>query len=115
MRFSINGDGPSDKSVYVNDSSTRLKELEGVAVLSGGGMSVLGAESYTVLSSSGTTVVKGSGADNKPSSNNGVFVIEGKGSGHNLGMSQRGARAMAEAGYTYEDILKFYYTDITIE
>ena len=114
MRFTINGDGPSDMSVYVNDSSTRLKELDGVTVLSGSGVSVLSGESYTVLSSSGTTTVKGSGTS-KPSSNNGVFVIEGKGSGHNLGMSQRGARAMAEAGYTYEEILKFYYTDITIE
>ena len=45
----------------------------------------------------------------------GVFVIEGVGSGHNLGMSQYGARAMAELGYSYQEILQFYYTDITIE
>jgi stage II sporulation protein D len=114
MRFSINGNGPEDKSVYVNDASTRLKELNGVTVLTASGISVLDSESYTVLSSTGTTTVAGSGSD-KPSSNKGVFVIEGKGSGHNLGMSQRGARAMAEAGYTYEEILKFYYTGITIE
>ena len=29
-------------------------------------------------------------------------------------MSQYGAKAMAEAGYDYEEILEFYYTDITI-
>ena len=29
-------------------------------------------------------------------------------------MSQYGAKAMAEQGYNYQDILEFYYTDITI-
>lgn len=37
------------------------------------------------------------------------------GSGHNVGLSQYGARAMAENGCNYEEILEFYYTDITIE
>ena len=44
-----------------------------------------------------------------------MFTITGTGSGHNLGMSQYGAKAMAEQGYSYREILKFYYTDITIE
>lgn len=30
-------------------------------------------------------------------------------------MSQYGAKAMAEQGYDYEDILNFYFTDITIK
>ena len=42
-------------------------------------------------------------------------TITGSGSGHNLGMSQYGAKAMAELGYTYDEILEFYYTDITIK
>ena len=29
-------------------------------------------------------------------------------------MSQSGAQNMAKAGYTYEDILHYYYTDIEI-
>lgn len=115
MRYSINGGGPSDTAVYVNNESTRLNELNGIAVLSGAGtLGVLDLDSYTILSSGGISSVKGN-SDSKPASNNGLFVIEGSGSGHNLGMSQYGARAMAEAGYSYEDILKFYYTDITIE
>ena len=44
----------------------------------------------------------------------GTFTITGTGRGHNVGMSQYGAKAMAEDGYDYEEILKFYYTDITI-
>ena len=43
------------------------------------------------------------------------FVFEGVGAGHGVGMSQNGAQAMAQMGYDYEDILKHYYTGITIE
>lgn len=43
------------------------------------------------------------------------YTIEGKGWGHGLGMSQWGAKAMAEQGFTFEDILTFYYTDTHIE
>ena len=42
------------------------------------------------------------------------MTIQGSGSGHNVGMSQWGARAMAEQGYSYEDILRFYYTDVDL-
>lgn len=43
------------------------------------------------------------------------YIFSGKGWGHGLGMSQWGAKKMAELGYTYEDILKHYYTGIEIE
>lgn len=45
----------------------------------------------------------------------GTFVFKGKGSGHGVGMSQYGAKGMAEIGYTYKEILKYYYTGITVE
>lgn len=35
--------------------------------------------------------------------------FEGRGWGHGVGMSQWGARAMAEEGKTYREILRFYY------
>ena len=38
----------------------------------------------------------------------------GTGWGHGVGMSQYGAKAMAELGRTYEEILHFYFTGITI-
>jgi len=37
------------------------------------------------------------------------IVINGKGWGHGVGMSQWGARGMADDGYTYEEILQHYY------
>ena len=46
---------------------------------------------------------------------NGRFVFEGAGVGHGVGLSQKGAQAMAQMGYDYEEILKHYYTGITIE
>ena len=42
-------------------------------------------------------------------------AITSYGHGHGVGMSQYGAQGMALAGYTAEDILKHYYTGITIE
>ncbi|HSR44712.1 MAG TPA: SpoIID/LytB domain-containing protein [Acidimicrobiia bacterium] len=40
------------------------------------------------------------------------WVVRGNGWGHLVGMSQYGARAMAEAGATYDEILSHYYTGL---
>ena len=44
----------------------------------------------------------------------GTIEITTKGYGHGVGMSQYGANNMAKLGYTYEEILKYYYQDIKI-
>ncbi len=44
-----------------------------------------------------------------------VIEIITKGYGHGVGMSQYGANNMAKLGYTYEEILKYYYQDIKID
>ena len=44
-----------------------------------------------------------------------TFVFTGKGAGHGVGMSQYGAKGMAELGYTYDEILKYYYTGISLD
>ena len=43
------------------------------------------------------------------------FVFTGKGWGHGVGLCQVGAFGMARAGSRYEDILKHYYTGITLQ
>lgn len=43
------------------------------------------------------------------------YVFDGKGWGHGLGMSQWGAKKMAEEGYNYKDILEYYYTRTKVE
>lgn len=42
------------------------------------------------------------------------YTFNGSGWGHSVGMSQWGAYAMANQGFTYEQILKFYFTGIEI-
>ncbi|MGI6360983.1 MAG: SpoIID/LytB domain-containing protein [Bacillota bacterium] len=37
------------------------------------------------------------------------FVLEGKGYGHGVGMSQHGAIEMAKNGHTYEEIITYYF------
>lgn len=118
MRFDINGSSAGTGSGVYASSGRQLTSLSGASVISGGGTTeTLSGNSASVISSSGVTTVSGGGgtAARPPSgSANGSFTITGTGNGHNVGMSQYGARAMAEQGYTYQDILQFYYTDITI-
>jgi stage II sporulation protein D len=44
-----------------------------------------------------------------------VFSFTGKGYGHGVGMSQLGAKAMAEMGFGYREILAFYYRGVRVE
>lgn len=52
----------------------------------------------------------------EPGSSDGrtVFVLYGGGYGHGVGMSQNGVKSLADAGYTYEGILKHYYKGISL-
>lgn len=43
------------------------------------------------------------------------YNFSGYGNGHGIGMSQHGAKEMAENGYTYDEILKHYYTGIEVK
>lgn len=43
------------------------------------------------------------------------IILKNKGYGHGVGMSQYGAEGMAREGYTYDEILKHYYTGIEIK
>lgn len=51
----------------------------------------------------------------KPKKSTDKFLLTGKGWGHGLGMSQWGAKKMAEEGLNYKDILEFYYTGTKVE
>lgn len=45
----------------------------------------------------------------------GVFAITTQGYGHGVGLSQYGARAMAEGGAAWQDILTYYFPGCTVE
>lgn len=42
------------------------------------------------------------------------FRFVGSGNGHGVGLSQYGALSLAQQGYDYQYILKYYYKDVTI-
>lgn len=46
---------------------------------------------------------------------NAVYTFKGKGNGHAIGLSQYGAKALAESGYTFEEILTHFYTGSYIQ
>lgn len=102
--------------VYVNGEQTG--STAGLYAIDGSGaMGQLGASPY-IITASGTQMLGGgsSGTESSTSSGtNGVFTFRGSGWGHNVGMSQWGAYAMAKRGFTYTEILTFYYTGVTVE
>ena len=43
------------------------------------------------------------------------YTFQGSGYGHQLGMSQYGAWAMAERGFSYDEIIAFYFPGAYVE
>ena len=43
------------------------------------------------------------------------MTITGKGYGHGVGMSQNGANAMAKEGYSWQEILNYFFRNIEIQ
>lgn len=50
----------------------------------------------------------------KASKNKNTFVFRGRGWGHAVGMSQNGAKGMAEEGFSCEDIITWYYSGVEV-
>ncbi|MFI3230762.1 MAG: SpoIID/LytB domain-containing protein [bacterium] len=48
------------------------------------------------------------------SGHNNSITLVGRGWGHGVGMSQYGANSLANNGFGYEEILKYYYTDVEV-
>ncbi len=43
------------------------------------------------------------------------FLFLGGGYGHGVGMSQNGAEHLASEGYSWQQILRYFYREITLE
>jgi len=44
-----------------------------------------------------------------------VVEFNGRGSGHGVGLSQWGARGQALMGKSYHEILRYYYSGVSLE
>ena len=115
MRFTINGGAASGGSYYINDADGSVTGLRGLYAISGGGTvsQYNAAEADTYVITAGGTEKLQQDAGSAAASTD-TFTITGSGWGHNVGMSQWGAVAMAEQGFGYREILEFYYTGIEI-
>jgi stage II sporulation protein D len=111
IRFTINGDTPD--TYYINGSSgTITGSLEtSYAVGSSGVAGIIGHSDIYAITGTGDAVEP----DDQAHSTSDNFVLSGTGKGHNVGMSQWGAYSMAKYyNMTYDQILHFYYTGVTI-
>ncbi|MDD6160893.1 MAG: SpoIID/LytB domain-containing protein, partial [Oscillospiraceae bacterium] len=105
----VNGEAGT---IGINEE-TEVDSLTGLYVLDGeGNLSVLGSNSEIYVLTDEGTVTASQILNTSVSGTS--FTFSGQGWGHNVGMSQWGAYAMAKLGYTYDQILKFYYTDIDV-
>ncbi|WP_313340810.1 SpoIID/LytB domain-containing protein [Sedimentibacter sp.] len=77
----------------------------GKNVISSDGTSKITKDTLSVISSNGISTLK---------TDSSSYNFEGRGWGHGIGMSQYGAKQMAEEGFSYEEILKHYFTGVTI-
>jgi len=99
------------------------QSFENIAVLSSDGISRIPSnEAYIknigarremhVISAEGRKIFAGSGNSTRGADE---FTFNGNGWGHGVGMSQWGAKAMADSGFSYDEILTFYYTGTYLE
>ncbi len=108
QRYTVSKGGQSIyPSIYVTDGNiTSEQKADKLSVLSGNdtissAIKNLAAYDGKIKKLYETTVTAGS-AD--------TFTFSGEGWGHGVGMSQYGAKGMAENGFNYEEILTHYYT-----
>ena len=99
--------GGSVSAVTVKRKTAAERALTVVIAAAGGPSTMSGNELRRVL---GYEKLKS--ARFKVSHDDGTFTFTGRGAGHGVGMCQWGAKGMADAGYSYRQILGHYYTGL---
>ena len=114
QRFTVTDADAEETILCVNDADSRLTETGSLYVVDGSGqVQSLGERGkITVVTGAGTETLTLVGSGASVSSER--YLVSGSGWGHNVGMSQYGAKAMAELGFTYDEILKFYFSGVDV-
>ena len=86
---------------------------DGAALITAGNRDTVGAGGVAKLKGDGGAVVSGGGVRSLPARGT-VFYFTGRGWGHGVGMSQEGAKGMAQAGFSYKEILAHYFPGCVI-
>lgn len=107
-------DSVSSTTLLINDASNSVSLAE-YSVLTEQGIQTASGEISVI---SGTGQISSAQQATNPSAgtvlSSDKYAFVGGGWGHNVGMSQYGAKSMAELGLTYDTILKFYFTGVYI-
>ena len=115
--FTVKGNGEAAESVpsirATDGNNVSTKKIDELVMLTGSGRSTLNADKLFV--SNGVYQQEYEITEAQQSGVNTVFTFEGQGWGHGIGMSQYGAKGMAEAGHSYVDILLHYFPGTNLE
>lgn len=137
IRFTVNGAGtgegagsdvPSETGALYINGTQAPGNLDGKYVITGSGsVSSLGKNPYIITGSGSVSGLETPGTDGSqggtPTQPGGgtvtvsgsSYTFSGSGWGHQVGMSQYGAYAMANRGFRYDEILTFYFPGVQIE
>ncbi|GAE89184.1 SpoIID/LytB domain-containing protein [Acetivibrio straminisolvens] len=100
----------TDADIFVkgNDGEAIKTQLGGKKVMTASGLKTVSSANskVSVVSANGTKTVPLIPTN---------YIFKGKGWGHAVGMSQEGAKGMANAGFTYEEILTHYFPGTKVE
>lgn len=132
IRFTVNGAGtgvgqpsvPSGGDVVINGAEDP-NGLEGKYVISGSGtVSQVGGKPYVISGTGSVSALEsggetGGGQTVQPGAgtvtvSGNTYTFNGSGYGHQIGMSQWGAYAMANRGFRYDEIVTFYLPGVQI-
>lgn len=103
--------GTGEKPEFSVNGTDTVSGMSGLYAVDGNGNMVALSEGSYVITADG---VAQSSTGSNATTSSGKFLVSGKGYGHNVGLSQYGAQAMAKQGFTYDQILTFYYTGVTV-
>lgn len=99
----------SDVNIYdTNSNSIRVKRPQGLHIISASGQA-------TIEPSSKKISIKGLFDVQQYNIMPQTYILNGKGWGHGVGMSQYGAKGMADSGYSFIEILEHYYTGTKVK
>ncbi len=136
----VNGLGTTEKAVdglFAMGGNSQMFELNGFTAVNSGSVSVYQANAVVAATPSPSpTPTQTQTPATQPTTNSSTptqtpaptiltgnvyqstgntVTFIGKGNGHGVGMSQFGAKGMAEAGYTFKQILEYYFTGVTVQ
>lgn len=98
----------------ISNGSSAISPKENTYVIGGNG-NVRKLDCDTVYGYNGSLTVKLGGAVVSETVTGEAANFSGSGYGHGVGMPQDSAVEMAKQGFTYDEILEYYYTDIKVK